>query len=256
MRLAAGLLMVAASLFTAMPASAQDIRDGEALLTAMHARYENSWYSNVTFTERATTLNPDGASKNEIWYEALELPGKLRINIGPASEGNGMLFLDNTLTRFKQGKIVQTRPFVHILLVLGFDIYRQDAKTTIDEVKAQGFDLKQIHEEKWEGQDVYVVGAAKGDLKSKQFWIEKKRLLFLRVLEPDEQDATKMQDNRFSDYRRLPGGWIAAHVDFYKGGKMAFTEQYWDIKENVKLEPDFFEPARFEQDFGKNEQNK
>ena len=51
--------------------------------------------------------------------------------------------------------------------------------------------MTQIHEEKWEGQDVYVVGAAKGDLKSKQFWIEKNRLLFVRLIEPDEHDASE-----------------------------------------------------------------
>jgi hypothetical protein len=131
------------------------------------------------------------------------------------------------------------------LLVLGFDVYRQKPKTTIDIAKGQGFDLAQIHEEKWDGQDVYVVGAAKGDLKSKQFWIEKKRLLFVRLIAPDEHDATKMHDTRFKDYRKLSPGWISARVEFFVDGKNTFNEDYFDIKANAKFDPALFDPAKF-----------
>ena len=160
-----------------MPATSQEIRDGQTLLTAMHDRYKDSWYESVFFKENAITLNPDGTSKTEVWDEALQLPGKLRINKGPASEGNGFVFADGTLTTFQNGKASATVPFVHMLLVLGFDVYRQPPSTTIDQVKGQGFDLSQIHEEKWEGPGRIRGWRGQGDLKSKQFWIEKKRLV-------------------------------------------------------------------------------
>ncbi|HTQ59982.1 MAG TPA: hypothetical protein VMI32_07160 [Candidatus Solibacter sp.] len=236
---------VGACLAGAASAECQEIRDGSALLTAMHERYKDSWYGTVIFKENAITLNDDGTSKKEVWDEAVEVPGKLRINRGAASEGNGLILADNILTRFEKGKATGTRPFVHMLLVLGFDVYRQEAKKTIDLVKEQGFDLAQIHEEKWDGQDVYVVGAAKGNLKARQFWIEKKRLLFVRLIAPDEQDATKIHDTRFLDYRKLTGGWISARVEFYTNGKNTFNEDYFDIKANERLEPALFDPAKF-----------
>ena len=229
----------------AASAECQEIRDGSALLTAMHERYKDAWYASVVFKENAITLNDDGTSKTEVWDEALEVPGKLRINRGTASEGNGIIIADGALTRFEKGKATGTRPFVHMLLVLGFDVYRQEPKATIDLVKEQGFDLGQIHEEKWDGQDVYVVGAAKGDLKAKQFWIEKKRLLFVRLIAPEEQAATKIHDTRFRDYRKLAGGWISARVEFYTNGKNTFNEDYFDIKADEKLEPELFDPAKF-----------
>jgi hypothetical protein len=173
------------------------------------------------------------------------LPGKLRINRGAYTDGNGFVFSDGTLTTFQSGKETGTRPFIHMLLVLGFDVYRQDPKTTIDLVKAQGYDVSAIHEEKWDGEDVYVVGAAKGDLKSKQFWVEKKRLLFVRLLEPDPQDSTKIRDDRFRDYRPLAGGWISARVEFYVGGKNTFNEDYFDIHSNPALDPALFDPKKF-----------
>lgn len=211
----------------------------------MHDSYKDSWYESVFFKENAITLNPDGTGKTEVWDEALQLPGKLRINKGAASEGNGFVFVDGTLTTFQKGKPSATVPYVHMLLVLGFDVYRQPPNTTIDQVKGQGFDLSQIHEEKWEGQDVYVVGAAKGDLKSKQFWIEKERLLFVRLLEPDAHDAAKIHDSRFRDYRKLSPGWISARVEFYVDGKNIFNEDYFDIKANAKFDPALFDPKKF-----------
>src|SRR5579864_2889207 len=160
MRWMVGLFCSAVFLCAAVPAHPQEMPDGAALLTAMHDRYKDSWYESVVFKENAITLNPDGTSKTEVWDEALELPGKLRINRGPSSEGNGFVFVDGTLTTFQKGKTTGTRPFVHMLLVLGFDVYRQAPKTTIDIARGQAFDLTQIHEEKWDGQDVYVIGAA------------------------------------------------------------------------------------------------
>jgi outer membrane lipoprotein-sorting protein len=224
---------------------AQEIRNGEALLTAMHDRYAGNWYGTVTFTQKSTTYNPDGTSKSETWYEAAMLPGKLRIDIGPPANGNGAIVADGTLTSFKNGDIAATRPLVHMLLVLGFDVYRQPPQTTIDQAKGQGFDLTKLHEDTWDGQTVYVVGADKGDLKSKQFWIQKNNLFFVRMIEPDEKDRQKTNDTRFIDYRRLSVGWIAAGVEFYVDGKKVFAEEYSDIRANPKLSPAIFDPKNF-----------
>jgi len=226
-------------------APAQEIKSGDALLRAMHDRYQHDWYETLTFTQKSITHNSDGSTKSETWHEALLLPGKLRIDIGPPSEGNGMLVADGTLTAFKDGKIVRTTPFVHMLLVLGFDVYRQPPETTIQQAKEQGFELSKIQEEIWQGEPVYVVGADKGDLKSKQFWVEKKRLLFVRLIEPDQRDPATTADTRFVDYRQLSPGWVAAGVEFYLDGKEVFSEEYTDIEANPKLNPAIFDLAQF-----------
>jgi hypothetical protein len=124
-------------------------------------------------------------------------------------------------------------------------VYCQPAATTIDEAKGQGFDLSKLHEDTWQGEPVYVVGADKGDLKSKQFWIEKKRLLFVRIIEPDRHDATKTADTRFVDYRKTSPGWVAAGVEMYVDGKEVFSEEYSDIQVNTKLDPAIFDPKQF-----------
>ncbi len=226
-------------------AHAQDIRSGSDVLRAMHDRYAKSWYETLTFTQKSTTYNADGTSKAEIWHEAAAVPGKLRIDIGTPSDGNGFLLVDGTLTMFKEGKESGTRPFVNMLLVLGFDVYRQAPETTGQVVSSEGYDLKKVHEETWEGQPVYVVGAEKGDLKPKQFWVDKNRLLFVRLFEPARTDANKVQDIRFEDYREMAGGWVAARVEVYVDEKKTFSEEYSDIKCNAKLDAAVFDPTQY-----------
>jgi outer membrane lipoprotein-sorting protein len=226
-------------------AQAQEIKTGEAVLRAMHERYKISWYDTVTFTQKSTTYNPDGSTKVETWYEAALLPGKLRIDIGPATNGNGYVLADGNVTTMKDGKVSGNRPLVNMLLVLGFDVYRQVPQTTIDIVRSQGYDLMKLREDTWEGHPVYVVGAAKGDLQSRQFWVEKDTLLFIREMEPARSDPKKTEDIRFTDYRKLGGGWIAARVEMHVDNKMVFSEEYSDIRDNVKLDAAVFDPKQF-----------
>jgi hypothetical protein len=142
-------------------------------------------------------------------------------------------------------KVTGTQPRVNMLLVLGFDVYRQDPQTTIDVVKAQGYDLTKFREDTWEGHPVYVVGADKGDLQSRQFWVEEDTLLFVREMEPSRSDPKTVDDIRFTDYRKLAGSWVAARVEVHAGNQMVFSEEYSDIQANVKLEPAVFDPSRF-----------
>ena len=226
-------------------AQGQQIENGEAVLRAMHERYKASWYNTVTFTQKSTTYNPDGSTKVETWYEAALLPGKLRIDIGPAADGNGYVLADGNVTIMKDGKVTGNRPLANMLLVLGFDVYRQDPKITIDVVKTQGYDLTKLREDIWEGHPVYVVGASKGDLQSRQFWVEKGTLLFVREMEPARSDPKKTEDIRFTDYRKLASGWIAARVEMHVDNKMVFSEEYSDIRDNVKLDAAVFDPKQF-----------
>lgn len=226
-------------------AQAPTIRTGGDLLRAMHNLYKDSWYQTVTFTQKSTTYKPDGTNSVETWYEAALLPGKLRIDIGPASDGKGYIFSDGNVTVIKDNKVVANVKSINMLLVLGFDVYRQDPEVTIRVVQGEGYDLSKLREDTWEGKPAYVVGADKGDLKSKQFWVAKDTLLFMREIEPARDNAAKIDDIRFIHYQPLAGAWIAAGVEVYSEGKKAFSEDYSDIQANVKLEPAVFDPENF-----------
>ena len=238
-------LILILALLTSGVVQAQTIRNGEDLLRAMHDRYKDSWYRTVTFTQKSTTYKPDGTSIAETWYEAALLPGKLRIDIGPATDGKGYVFSNGNVTVIKENKVVASAKDINMLLVLGFDVYRQDPEATINIVKGEGYDLSKLREDSWEGKPAFVVGAEKDDLKSKQFWIAKDTLLFLREIEPARDNPSTLNDIRFIHYQPLAGAWIAAGVEVYSDGKRVFSEDYSDIQANVKLEPAVFDPEKF-----------
>src|SRR6185369_4364657 len=102
---------------------AATITTTEQLIQAMQAKYAKSWYKNATFVQKTTNINPDGTKKVETWYEAMTLPGSLRIDFTPTKDGSGILFTNGQIYIFKNGKVDSTRAFVHPLMVLGFDIY-------------------------------------------------------------------------------------------------------------------------------------
>ena|SRR5947209_2539696 len=237
------ILLIAAFLIGL--AHAQEIRSGEDLLRAMHDRYKDSWYQTVTFTQKSTTYKPDGSSSAETWYEAASIPGKLRIDIASPASGKGYVFVDGDISVVKDNKVTATQHSVNMLLVLGFDVYRQDPEITAKVVRGEAYDLAKIREDTWEGKPAYVVGADKGDLKAKQFWVAKDTLLFLREIEPARGDAGKNEDIRFTNYQPLAGAWIAAGVEVYAEGKKVFSEDYSDIRANMKLDPAVFDPQKF-----------
>jgi hypothetical protein len=230
----------------ASAAFAVDITSGEELVAAMHKKYDGKWYKTLTFKQITTTYNPDGISNSETWYEALNAPGKLRIDMEPLDKHNGLLFADGKFWSYKDGKIAASgRPFVHPLLVLGFDVYMQPVETTIAQIKAMGIDLSVIHTDKWQGEDVYVIGAMQGDLVTPQFWVTKKGLLFVRLIHPGGKDKKSIQETQFNKYVKSGGGWVAAEVEFIVDSKRVTSEEYSDIQTRMELDSGLWDPDKF-----------
>jgi len=235
-------LAVVIFLLTVPMTSHAKISNTNELIAAMQKKYGNSWYKTATFVQQTTNFQPDGTSKVETWFEAMSVPGSLRIDFTPVSGGNGILFTGGRIFIFKDGKVDSTRPFDHPLLILGFDIYRSPASEVTAKLQALKFDLSQFREDTWQGRPVYVVGAKTGDLHSPQFWIDKENLYFVRMLRPASKDATQTQETQFNKYQKLGGGWMAPEVIFMVNGKVVTTEEYSDIRADVKLDPRLFDP--------------
>ncbi|NOT46306.1 MAG: hypothetical protein HOP17_00960 [Acidobacteria bacterium] len=227
-------------------AIAADLKSGEDLVSAMYKKYSGKWYKTLTFVQKTITHKPDGTTEAATWYEAINCPGKLRIDFDPVEKGDGLLFADGKIFSFRDGKTNAGRPFVHPLMVLGFDVYMQPVETTITQLKDMSIDLSTIRQEDWQGKRVYVVGAKQGDLKSPQFWVDKKDLLFVRLLQPTGKEKKSTADTRFNKYVKVKGGgWVAAEVLFFVDGKPATTEEYSDIQVGMDLSADLWNPEKW-----------
>jgi hypothetical protein len=212
-------------------------KNGEELIAQMRQRYAGKWYRTVTFTQK-TTL-PD---KVETWYEALELPGKLRIDVAPLDSMKAILFRNDSIYQIEGGQVKDSAAFVHPLMVLGFDVYEDPVEKTVGRLKGLNFDLSKLYQSTWQGRRTYVVGAAPGDTTSPQFWIDAERLYFVRSLEPSKKNPSVINDTRFDKYVRLAGGWLELEVLFLANGEQRVKEEYSKPKANVKLDPAIFEP--------------
>ena len=221
---------------------AAKVSNTNELIAAMQKKYGKSWYKTATFVQETINFQPDGTSKVETWYEAMSVPGRLRIDFTPTSAGNGILFTGGKLFVFKDGKQDSSRPVNHPLLILGFDIYRSPASEIVAQLQALKFDLSEFREDTWQGRAVYVVGAKAGDLHSPQFWIDQKNLYFVRMLRPAGRDGAQTQETQFNKYQKLGGGWMAPEVIFMVDGKVVTTEAYSDMRSDVTLDPKLFDP--------------
>jgi hypothetical protein len=238
-----GSLFCLAALAAGFPSAAltDPPKDGAEVVAMMRERYLGKWYRTLTFVQKTTLPN----GKVETWYEAAELPGKLRIDIAPLEGRNTLLFRNDTLYEFKNGKLTETKPLIHPLMVLGFDVYAQPLEKTLGQLKELGFDLSKVHESQWEGRPTYVVGAAAGDSVTRQFWIDRERLYFVRMLEPGKQDPAARVETRFNKYIPMGQGWLETEVRFLVNGETKMLEEYTQPKASVTLDPAIFDPSRW-----------
>lgn len=228
-------------LLAVVPVYAKKIENGEQLVAAMHKKYAGNWYKTLTFVQKNTEYRPDGTTQNSIWYEVLSSPGKLRIDFDPLATGNGLIFADGMQHSFKDGKLANSQPLIHPLLVLAFDVYTQPVEKTVSQLKELKMDLAVLHEDTWQGKDVYVVGAKQGDLRSPQFWIDKKNLYFVRMLQPVGKNKDRLQETQFNKYQKVKGGgWVSPEVVFMIDGKRNWMEEYSDIQTGIGLDANLF----------------
>src|SRR5262245_2598761 len=216
---------------------------GEAVVRAMHARYAGHWFRTVTFTQDNTFYHPGDSVSHNQWEHAFELPGKLRIDFLPFDQGNGVILRNDSQYVFQGGKLTSQGPRVLSLLLIAFDAYVIPPEKTIAELKTLGFKLEDLHEESWQGRPTYVVGAKQGDLKSRQFWIDREQLYAVRVIEP--VDSTRVRDVQFSKYQPAGQGWIGPQVMMYMNGQRDRLEEYRSPIIDKPVDPILFDPARF-----------
>jgi CubicO group peptidase (beta-lactamase class C family) len=211
-------------------------RAGVAAIEQMHDRYASTWYSSLSFTELAEQRSNDGKMTSETWWEEGKLPGKLRIDIGTTptdtvKQRRIIVFANDSAYVKSPGEAMRRAARRNLLLILGFDVYRQPVDRTVAELTAEGFDLSRAHLDTWKGRPVVVVGA-----EGKQFSIDAERQVFVRLVDGSTEAW-------FDDYRPLAGGWIAAEVGMTDKGVMRLHEVYSNIKANVALPDAMFDPA-------------
>ena len=87
--------------------------NGVELIQRMHDAYAGKWYRTLTFVQK--TSYPD--ARVEMWYEAMELPGKLRIDVAPFDSMKALIFRSDSIYQYEGGKVSAPQPMIHPLIL-------------------------------------------------------------------------------------------------------------------------------------------
>lgn len=221
------------------PMRADPVSDAATLVAAMHDRYAETWYRTLAFTQATSRLLPDGTTSVETWREWAALPGRLRIEMEDPLSGVDALYAHDSTFIYRDGVLAAARAERNPLMIWGFDVYAQPPSETLAVLEEEGLDLDAFRTDVWDGRRMYVLGVPE----SGEVWVERDRLLFVRLVEPAQGGGT--QDVRFLDYEPLGGGWIAPLVEVWAGDQRVFWEEYSDIQADVDLDPALFDPRRW-----------
>lgn len=211
----------------------------QALIKAMQKAYSGRWSKTITFVQYNTHFQNDTIKNTSVWYEAIEYPDKFRIDFGKPSEGNAVIFANDSVYNFKAGQLKSKRRQPNNLMLLAGGIYFLPADQALQRLKDAGYNISAFHESTWQGKPAYVVG----DQQKNQFWIDKEKLCLLRTLTAMPGDY--MQEAQFSEHIKTAGGWTETKVLFLKDGEKQQLEEYKDLKFNITLPKGLFEPAYF-----------
>ena len=229
---------------TPVPTPDPRITSADQLLQAMHGRYAGKWYLTLAFAQKSTYFRPDGSpSRVETWYEAAAIPGRLRIDLGEPSRGNGVLYRSDSVYSIQNGRVATRQKGRNVLTILAFDVYAQPPARTFAQLREERINMNVLRYDTLYGQPMFVVGAGPGDTTSNQFWVEAERLLFVRLIQSSA--GSPVRDTRFQKFVAHGGGWVAEEVRFIVGGRPYLNQEYTDVRANVTFDASLFVPEKW-----------
>lgn len=217
--------------------------NGRALIERMHAAYDGKWFRTLTFVQKTTIVRADDTRTEQTWFESMRSPDTLRIDVAPLSNGNGSLNTADSVTVIRAGKPTTTRPEGNPFLPFVAGIYTQPVDRSLEQMSAQHFDMSLIRTGEFVGRQAFIVGAKSADdLASPQFWVDAENLVAVRVLLPA---GSNVFDIVLDGYRKAGASWVATRVSMSMGGKLRQLEEYTEIRTDVDLPADLFDPMRW-----------
>ena len=218
------------------------VKNAEDVLHDMYKRYSGKWYKSFSFNQTTEQYRNDSLIKTSTWYEAINFPDKFRIDFGDTITGNAVIYLKDSVYSFRKGKLVHTGFNDDDLTFLLGGMYFYPFDTVKAKLQKIGYMLNKFHEDNWQGQPVYVIGATNSAERSNQLWIDKGKLIILKFI---RFNGNNKEEGIFSGHQRFGKGWSETACDFYVNDKLVQKEKYHDCKAGIYINPGIFDPVNF-----------
>lgn len=220
--------------------STTKFKTGKDVIRFMHQKYKEAPCKAYTFSQKNTHYRNDSIIGNSEWHEYIEFPDKFRIDFGEKTEGNFVVFKNDSSYRYKNNTLKKVNYNTNTLLLLLGGMYYRDLQDVITRLQNENYNTQLVSTQKWKKQQVYVVGAIKGDTTSNQIWISKKNWRIVRIIE--KMDAESYMDMTFDAYQKNCNGYVETKVTFKRNGKIEQMEEYYNIKPIDIFAPEVFNP--------------
>lgn len=204
-------------------------QSGEGIIKSVHKRYYQAPCRIYTFSQRNIHYKGDTVSSRSEWHEAIAFPDKFRIDFGDKSNGNFVIFKNDSVYNYKKSELVKMRSDSSTLLLLLGGMFYRELPDVLSRIKAARYDLKVLSVQSWNEQETFVVGAKEKDLSANQVWIDKKTLRVMRIIEKIGENDT--MDMRFEAHQSWCKGYVETRVSFRRNGVLEQVEEYYDIKQ-------------------------
>ena len=235
-------LLVLGSCAASKKSVKNNLNNTTELLQAMNDKYKGKWFDQFTFVQETIKFDSTGnETEKSIWYEAIDYPKKFRIDYGPLSAGNAVIFDKDSVWVFKENKFVRKAYSPREFLLMKGGLYHLTVDETIQQLEDYGYDCSIFRKDLLNGKPVYVIGAEKDDLKSKQFWIDTEHFYMVRRISTKK----KTLDVIYRDHVFSNGGWVEQVVEFWVDGVYVQKEYYKEIDTNPQLSNDIFDHNMF-----------
>ena len=216
----------------------------QEIVQQMYSNHAKNFRKSLSFIQQTSMYRNDSLIRKATWYEVLVYPDKLRIDIDNPSSGNSIFFVNDSVYRFQNSELKKTGYQPHDLLFLLGGMYSFPLDTVYKKLKAMGYNINKTFETTWKGKKVVVIGTDKEETESNQFWVDKEKLVAVRIL--NNKDGQKTE-TLCEDYLQLGDNWCETSIEFYLNGKLLQTEKYSDLKVNVPIDMEYLNPYKFGQ---------
>lgn len=229
-KLITGLLLCLAT-----GAEAQDI------LQQMYTKNASGFRRSLSFVQETNFYRNDSLVNKATWFEVLVYPDKLRIDINNPDDGNAIFYVNDSAFRFQNYVLKSKGPQKHDLLFLLGGMYYFPLPEVYTKLREFGYDTDKTYETTWKGRAVVVVGANKDETESNQFWVDKEKMVTVRIL---NNKGGQHSEIVCGDYRRLGTNWCETAIDFYVEGKLRQQEKYMNLRENFSVNLEYLDPHK------------
>jgi hypothetical protein len=194
-------------------------RNGLEVIGWMRRSHPSRTLRGLRFTITTEYVSTPPRATQAVAYASL--PGKLRIEQMPKGARAADVRDRQRLAIFRAGKRVSTARRVDLRTLLVFDVFAQNADTTImwlDSAKVR-FGIARAGE--LEGRRMWVVGATAGDYDATQFWVDAEHWRVTRIIQRDPRTPDKVLDVRYSNYTELEDIPVPTRIEVWRDGRLA-----------------------------------